>query len=370
MVLLSVVDIFTHHSYSCGVGFNSLKDLKMAPKKGGKDKKEKKPSEDDEKGPLQSKAFTKDLPTECANLQLEPLPLVISSLDRGEEGDKAFLRMAVHSGIAPNFTPKHTQALTAALLPYSYLQRLCFWSVGVADAGCVALGKYLIANRSVHTLELTDCGVGTAGCKILGEALERNATLLTLRLDHNRSIGSPGAAVLGDCLCRNRALQTVSLTFCGLEGDVGAQAVISGFFQAPMLNVLELKGNRFGVDGILTILRTLRSCAAPLFRIDLADTGFGMQPEVHAAIEDCFLNNKTCCEYALAGNEIGDSTAYRWLNMIKSEECKTHLIYVDVTNRIDPLLFKQIGDETAKNKKDWLKAQKKKGKGGKGKKKK
>ena len=63
---------------------------------------------------------------------------------------------------------------------------------------------------------------------------------------------------------------------------------------------------------------------------------------------------------------MGDSCAYRWLNMIRR---LPHLIYVDVTNRLDPLLFKQIGDATANNKKEWLKAQKKKG-GKKGKKKK
>jgi len=116
---------------------------------------------------------------------------------------------------------------------------------------------------------------------------------------------------------------------------------------------------------VLTLLRTLRGCAS-LFRIDLADTGFGMNPEVHAALEDCFENNIVCSEYALAGNDIGDSCAYRWLNMVRK---LPHLIYVDVTNRLDPLLFKQLGDATASNKKDWLKAQKKKG-GKKGKKKK
>lgn len=77
--------------------------------------------------------------------------------------------------------------------------------------------------------------------------------------------------------------------------------------------------------------------------------------------------NQVCCEYALAGNPIGDTTAYRWLGLIRR---LPHLIYVDVTNNLDPLLFKQIGDATATNKKDWLKKQKKgkKGKGGKKKK--
>ena len=113
--------------------------------------------------------------------------------------------------------------------------------------------------------------------------------------------------------------------------------------------------------------QALRTCAS-LFRIDLADTGFGMQPEIHTAIEECFEHNRVCHEYQLSHNHVGDSCVYRWLGMVKRLE---HLIAIDVTNQCDPLLFKQIGDECAKNKKDWLKRQKKKGgKKGKGGKKK
>ena len=113
------------------------------------------------------------------------------------------------------------------------------------------------------------------------------------------------------------------------------------------------------------VVRALKTCAS-LFRIDLADTGFATHAEVHGAFEECFEQNTTCHEYALAGNPIGDTTAYRWLGMVRR---LPHLIYLDVTNNLDPILFKQIGDATASNKKDWLKRQKSKGKKG-GKKKK
>jgi hypothetical protein len=137
--------------------------------------------------------------------------------------------------------------------------------------------------------------------------------------------------------------------------------------QAPALRVLELKGNRFGSSGALTLLRALRTCAS-LFRIDLADTGWGMHPEVHAALEECFEQNTVCHEYALGHNPVGDSCVYRWLGMVRK---LPHLIFVDVSSQVDPILFKQIGDATASNKKDWVKRQKKKGgKKGKGGKKK
>jgi len=330
--------------------------------KGGKDKKG---PVVDEEGPIQSKAFTKAFPEACKALGVEPLPL---QLDRGEEGLAAFLRLVIHSGNAPGFVPTHLKALVECLLPYSYLQRLCFWTVPVRDEGCKTIGQYLIVNRTVTTLEITDCAVGPPGCKFLGEALEKNPTLTTLRLDHNKNIGPAGAAVLGECLKRNfgpPGVQTLSLTFCGLEGEEGGTSVTTGLLQAPMLKVLELKGNRFGVPGVLSLLGAFKSCAS-LFHINLADTGWGNEPEVHHAFEQCFEHNTVCHEYGLAGNNMGDTVAYRWLGMVRKIE---HLIYMDVTNHLDPLLFKQIGDATASNKKEWVKRQKKK-KGGKGKKKK
>ena len=106
-----------------------------------------------------------------------------------------------------------------------------------------------------------------------------------------------------------------------------------------------------------------------MLMVDGLDKYQNLRSTVTEVANSRFENNKTCHEYCLGHNPVGDSTIYRWLGMIKRNS--DHLIFVDVTNRCDPLLFKQIGDECAKNKKDWLKAQKKKGgKKGKGGKKK
>jgi hypothetical protein len=328
----------------------------MAPKK--KDDKKKADAGPDP-GELAATAFAKkNYAASSAQFEVEPLPLV---LDRGEEGTSAFLHLAIHPGLSPDpkhaCSPKHVRALMHALGEYAFLKRMAFWSVAVKDEGCASIASFLVSNRSLTSLDLTDVGISVPGCKALGEALEKNATLQVLRLDHNASIGVRGAAILGDSLTRNLGLSTLSLTYCLLEGTEAAEALVAGAMRSPALRVLELKGNRFGVDGVLVLLRALRTCAS-LFRIDLADTGWGMQPEVHAALEECFEVNRVCHEYALSHNHVGDSTVYRWLNMVKRLE---HLICIDVSNQCDPLLFKQIGDECAKNKKDWLKRQKKKG---------
>lgn len=342
----------------------------MAPKKGGKEKKAADTGPDESL--LQSTAFVKKgYPEACAVRGVDPLALV---LDRGEEGAAAFLRIVVHPGISeegnpkkPPCTPMHVRALVDALIPYQFLQRLCFWSVAVRDEGTQAVAQYIALNKSCTSIDLTDVGMSDIGCKYLGEALEKNATLKELRLDHNPSITTAGTSILGECLQKNAALETLSLTFCSLDGPEAATSLTAGAMRAPAIRVLELKGNRFGADGVLVLLKALKTCAN-LFRIDLSDTGFGVHPEVHAALEECFEANTTCHEYNLSHNPVGDSCVYRFLGLVRK---LPHLICMDVTTQCDPLLFKQIGDAAANNKKDWIKRQKKKGgKKGKGGKKK
>ena len=308
----------------------------------------------------------KAYPASCEAFGVGPMAMVI---DRGEEGTAGFLKLAVHPGLAgrtkdgspdpkaPMPTTAHCRALMDALMQYSYLQRLAFWSVPIKDEGCQSIALFLSQNKSLTSLDITDAGVSTRGCKVIGESLEKNSTLQTLRLDHNRGVDASGVAILGESLMRNLTLSTLSLTYCGLEGNEAAVACAAGPMKAPALRVLELKGNRFGQEGVLTLLQALRTCAS-LFRIDLADTGWGMHPEVHAALEECFENNTTCHEYALGHNPVGDSCVYRWLGMVRK---LPHLIFIDVSNQCDPLLFKQIFDACASNKKEWVKRQKKKG---------
>ena len=49
-----------------------------------------------------------------------------------------------------------------------------------------------------------------------------------LRLDHNAGVGVRGVAILGESLTRNVALSTLSLTYCLLEGEPAAEAIVNG----------------------------------------------------------------------------------------------------------------------------------------------
>ena len=117
----------------------------------------------------------------------------------------------------------------------------------------------------------------------------------------------------------------------------------------------------------------------------------GLEDEVQRAVETCF-EQSSCCEYILKGLPVGDTCAFKWLTMAKvrapqigdpppnstpsgstllpshSSQTHPHLIELQLTDQLDTILFKQIGDQTAANKKEWIKAQKKKGKKGGGKK--
>ena len=102
-----------------------------------------------------------------------------------------------------------------------------------------------------------------------------------------------------------------------------------------------------------------------LFHVDLSDTATAIEGELLTVLTEVLATCTWLSEYSLAGNRMGDSTAYLLLRTVRQ---LPHVIDFEVSNLIDPLLFKQLGDTMTANRKDWVKRnKKKKGKGGKGK---
>lgn len=338
----------------------------MPPKKD--DKKDKKG--DDGPDPKQEiSKFKKEYTRVSLELQVDPLPLHV-----GDESE-VFRKMLLHpqlvkpnaEGVVAPLTPLHTKALVGGLSIYAHLQTLCIWNANVQDEGAVAIGAYIAQNRSVTSLEMPDCGIGALGCKAIADAMERNMTLTRLCLDYNQ-IGSAGVEVLGG-LRFNRCIKELELSHCGLTPEDGT-LLAEGVLRSPTLKVLELRGNALQTEGAMAVLGAVKQRGA-LFHIGLADTGFGCrEPESQAFILDVMTTVTTCCEYDLLGNPLGDGFCYEMLKLARTHG---HLIDIRVcaTCGIDPLLYKQLLDVCAANKKEWIKLNKKKGKGGKkGKKKK
>jgi Ran GTPase-activating protein (RanGAP) involved in mRNA processing and transport len=260
----------------------------------------------------------------------------------------------------PPIAPTHVRALAEALVGMSNLLTLAFWSVDVRDEGAACLASWIAGNRAVQNLELSGCSIGAAGCKALGEGLERNGGLCRLALDNN-PVGDAGASALGARLAYNRTLTEVSLAYCGLSGEA-ASALTTGVMRLATLRSLELKGNSIGAEGVTSLLGAATKHGA-LFRIGLADTSCAfVDGEVAAALVACATENTSLGEYDLRGNPMGDGTAYAITKLAKEGG---HLVEVLVSESVDTVLFKQLLDVVAANRKEWLKKNKKK-KGGKG----
>jgi len=339
----------------------------MPPKKD--DKKDKKVKDEGPDPKQEISRFKKEYQRVSLELQVDPLPLHV-----GDESE-VFRKMLLHphlvkpnaEGVVAPLTPLHAKALVGGLSIYAHLQTLCIWNANVQDEGAVAVGAYIAQNRSVTSLEMPDCGIGALGCKAIADAMERNMTLTRLCLDYNQ-IGSAGVEVLGG-LRFNRCIRELELSHCGLTPEDGNR-LAEGVMRSPTLKVIELRGNALQTEGAMAVLGAVKRGGA-LFHCGLADTGFGCrEPEAQAFVLDVMTTVTTCCEYDFLGNTLGDGFCYEMLKLTRTHG---HLIDIRVcaTCGIDPLLFKQLLDVCAANKKEWIKANKKKGKGGKkGKKKK
>ncbi len=339
--------------------------------------------------------FEKAFKAQCAAHEISPL-----SLDYGD-GSAVFARLAAHPALLPSssttgMVPAHTKSLIDAVTGftlrvdpekliqgYPFLQTLALWSANVRDEGAAAVGAFLATNRSLTALELSDCALGPRGCKAIADGLERNATLTRLNLDGNPGISDAGVEALSG-LRYNCALASLSLCYCGLTA-AGGEKLTGGLMKCAMLKTLELRGNRLGAAGVLPVLHHVQK-GSGLFRLGLADTSWDAEPEVHSALLAAMEANPNTCEWDLTGARMGDANAYRLLQLSKKEPPATepkpgegpfvngrasvggrHLCELTLTEQLDPILYRQILDSCAANKKDWLKKNKKKGGKGKGK---
>ena len=335
----------------------------MPPKK--KDVKKDKKGDDGPDPKQEISRFKKEYVKVSQELQVDPLPLHV-----GDESE-VFRKMLMHpqlvkpnaEGVVAPLTPLHTKALIGGLSIYAHLQTLCIWNANVQDEGAKAVGAYIAQNRSVTSLEMPDCGIGALGCKAIAGAMERNMTLTRLCLDYNQ-IGSAGVEMLGG-LRFNRAIKELELSHCGLTPEDGT-LLAEGVLLSATLRVLELRGNELQTKGAMAVLGAIKRGGA-LFHCGLAGTGFSCrEPEAQALVLDLMTTVITCCEYDFLGNPLGDGFCYEMLKLTRTHG---HLIDIRVcaTSGIDPLLYKQLLDVCAANKKEWIKANKKK-KGKKGKK--
>ena len=126
----------------------------------------------------------------------------------------------------------------------------------VGDASAKLLAEGLRTNRTVTTMDLSDCHIGDEGLGHLCEALKVNKALHTLLLGLNPDISHVGAAKLGEALQHNKTLRAVSLYRCNI-GDEGAAHLAQALEQNSTLESLTLFNNNIGNDGAQKLLDSM-----------------------------------------------------------------------------------------------------------------
>ncbi|KAJ1621587.1 hypothetical protein T492DRAFT_1068646 [Pavlovales sp. CCMP2436] len=333
------------------------KAVKKAGAKGGK--KDKGPEVDPAEVVVQ---FQKHYVRLAKDRGLDPLRLG-SAEDNGVLSTEAvFTKVALHP-LMPGPACDLPQLMTAldALAFYRFLRHLCVWRVPLAEEGSARLGRFLSASKTVARVELLDCNINTGGCAHVAAALQSNVILTRLSLDHN-PIGESGVTALRAALEKNGSLQSLSLRFCGVQPG-GAEA-LARLIAACKLRDLDLQGNQLETLGACRCLEALRENVS-LARIGLACTSWGADNAVTQALLETIEQNKTCNEYNIGGNPIGNANAIKLAAALRSTPHVTGLV---TTDQLTPAIFHEIAKLADANLKEMLKRNKKK-KGGKKKKK-
>lgn len=261
-----------------------------------------------------------------------------------------------------------SKALFAVLEPYPWLRQISLFHCRIGDDGAMVVAEFLKRYKphpernpfGIEVLELPENDIGARGAGYLGRVLTQNESVKVLNLDFN-PLGDEGAVNLGDGLKWNSTLEKLTMKYCDIR-EAGGEAVGKFIVRSSSVKDLSLRGNQLGPHGITHIAHALAKNAY-LVRLDIADTGFGIDIEAIEALRDGMESNDSLEGVDMNYNSLVPAGAQLLLEMLKA---KPKLVQFDVYERISEAVFKDVLDTVQAN----VKALKKRKKGGASKKKK
>lgn len=120
---------------------------------------------------------------------------------------------------------------------------------GIYHEGIAAVAKGLMANKNLRILNLNDNTFTLKGATQMAEALKHLEHLETINFG-DCLIKTPGAVAIAQALKEgHNELKEVNLGYNELTLD-GGIAVVEALKDKPLLELLELDGNKFGAEGV------------------------------------------------------------------------------------------------------------------------
>lgn len=243
--------------------------------------------------------------------------------------------------------------MCSVVLPaYPYLREVRLHHCSIGDDGVLVLAEFIKLYKptpdrnpfGIEVLELPGCGIGPRGGSYLGTLLSSNATITRLVLDFNTDLGDKGVEELCAGLRWNSVLEVLSLQYCGLT-LLGAPAVSGSVIKGSNVKDLSLRGNHIMDAGIVDIGRAL-GVGTNLEQLDLADTCFGARPETVEVLCEGMETSTSLKGVNLDHNTLAPASAQAILSAIRKNSNIASLV---ISDRVDPVVYKEILDVMVDN---------------------
>ncbi|XP_040297734.1 NLR family CARD domain-containing protein 3 [Bufo bufo] len=146
------------------------------------------------------------------------------------------------------------------------IQKISLAENQLGNRGIKVLGKALLVNRTLSSLDLYSNIIGPSGAGALAETLRSNLVLSSLNLQNNR-IKSEGAQHLAQSLRINHTLKSLNIEKNCIEA-AGAESLASSLKENQVLQELWLSSNNLGDRGAAALAEALAANAS-LITLDL-----------------------------------------------------------------------------------------------------